>query len=279
MLGRKDEVKMMASSMIFLVPFLSSTSVGRLGVAKQVLGDLGEDWQRLWVLLGNLGQCLGEEVGRVDHVALVLVLGGGLVEDLLVRAGLELVFLLDDLHRSVLEHMPMRVGTDRSRYDLTSPTELVKMYLPSPTSAAPSSSSKSSSWSSGTDGRRMRVSPGMADTRAREGESMTDAPLAASKCMAAPFAEPFAEAAGSTADGRRGILNNRELGHDSRSARKDECLEGKKRSQSSFWTRGSTMFPRSVVRPFRSAGARPVGGGKGWPLPRAKRRGEGMDII
>ena len=41
----------------------------------------------------------------------------------------------------------------------------------------------------------------MADTSAREGESMTDAPLAASKCMAAPFAEPFAEAAASTADG------------------------------------------------------------------------------
>ena len=47
----------------------------------------------------------------------------------------------------------------------------------------------------------MKMLSGMADTRAREGESMTDAPLVDSKCMAAPFAEPFAEAADSTADG------------------------------------------------------------------------------
>jgi hypothetical protein len=39
-----------------------------------------------------------------------------------------------------------------------------------------------------------------------------------------------------------------------------------------LWTRGSRMFPGSDVCPFRSAGAGPMAGGKGWPRPRGKRR-------
>ena len=69
----------------------------------------------------------------------------------------------------------------------------------------------------------------------------------------------------------RSILDARELGHDSRSARKDDVSGREKRSQKSSSGRGSTMFPGSDVRPFRSAGAGPVAGGKGWPRTRAKR--------